>query len=270
MTGNDTDWPIQSIARLAGTTSRTLRHYGDIGLLLPSRIGDNGYRYYDQEALERLQRILMLRDLGLGLPAIAEVLDAVVDPIEALGAHVRWLRVEQQRLEQRIVSVTTTLDKLKKGERLMPKEMFGGFEHTAYRREVEERWGDEASRRSDSWWSGLGHTGRDTFVVEQRALQQDYAEAFDRGLEPGSSEVQQIARRHFDWVRRAWNGAVPTREQFTGLGELYMADERFAANYGGLNGARLVAEAMAFFARTLDEVEPSALQTRDGSNGIAP
>ena len=59
-------------ARSAGTTSRTLRHYGAVGLLEPSRIGGNGYRYYDEEALVRLQRIL---ELGLGLPAIAEVLD---------------------------------------------------------------------------------------------------------------------------------------------------------------------------------------------------
>ena len=69
------DWSVQQIARIAGTTSRTLRHYDDIGLLKPSRTGDNGYRFYDQASLVRLQRILLLRDLGLGLPAIAEVLD---------------------------------------------------------------------------------------------------------------------------------------------------------------------------------------------------
>ncbi len=50
------DWSIQDIARLAGTTSRTLRHYGDVGLLEPTRIGSNGYRYYDEQALARLQR----------------------------------------------------------------------------------------------------------------------------------------------------------------------------------------------------------------------
>ncbi|HEV7741419.1 MAG TPA: MerR family DNA-binding transcriptional regulator, partial [Pseudolysinimonas sp.] len=50
------DWSIQDIARLAGTTSRTLRHYDDVGLVKPSRIGDNGYRYYDADALVKLQR----------------------------------------------------------------------------------------------------------------------------------------------------------------------------------------------------------------------
>ena len=47
------DWSIQEVARLAGTTSRTLRHYDDVGLLLPSRVGSNGYRYYDGLTLAR-------------------------------------------------------------------------------------------------------------------------------------------------------------------------------------------------------------------------
>ncbi len=71
---SERDWSIQEIARLAGTTSRTLRHYDDIGLLPPSRIAANGYRHYDAAALVRLQRILLLRELGLGLPQIGEVL----------------------------------------------------------------------------------------------------------------------------------------------------------------------------------------------------
>ena len=54
------DWSISDVARHAGTTSRTLRHYGDVGLLQPSRVGVNGYRYYDEGALVRLQRILLL------------------------------------------------------------------------------------------------------------------------------------------------------------------------------------------------------------------
>jgi DNA-binding transcriptional MerR regulator len=84
------DWSIQEIAKLAGTTSRTLRHYDDVGLLPPSRIGGNGYRYYDRAALVRLQRILLLREFGLGLPAIAEVLDGQSDQTRALSGHLAW------------------------------------------------------------------------------------------------------------------------------------------------------------------------------------
>ena len=85
------EWTIQQVARLAGTTSRTLRHYDETGLLPPSRVGANGYRYYDQAALVRLQRILLLRRWGLGLGQIAAFLDADTDDIHALQQHLARL-----------------------------------------------------------------------------------------------------------------------------------------------------------------------------------
>ena len=60
-----TEWSIHEVAQRSGVTTRTLRHYDDIGILAPTRTGANGYRYYGAEALVRLQRILLLRDLGL-------------------------------------------------------------------------------------------------------------------------------------------------------------------------------------------------------------
>ena len=123
------EWSIQDIARAAGTTSRTLRHYDAVGLLAPSRVGSNGYRYYDSAALVRLQRILLLRELGLGLPAIASVLDGERDSVVALSTHLSLLEQEQQRIGRQIDSVRTTLRKLKGGEPLMAEEVFDGF-HT--------------------------------------------------------------------------------------------------------------------------------------------
>ena len=76
-----------------------------IGLLPPSRIASNGYRHYDQRRLVRLQRILLLRELGLGLPAIAAVLAHETSPTAALRTHVSWLRAEQERLVRLIASV---------------------------------------------------------------------------------------------------------------------------------------------------------------------
>src|ERR1700754_4931840 len=118
------EWSIQDIARAAGTTSRTLRHYDAVGLLAPSRVGSNGYRYYDSAALVRLQRILLLRELGLGLPAIASVLDGERDSVVALSTHLSLLEQEQQRIGRQIDSVRTTLRKLKGGEPLMAEEVF--------------------------------------------------------------------------------------------------------------------------------------------------
>ena len=130
------EWSIQDIARSAGTTSRTLRHYGKLGLLQPSRTAANGYRYYDQDSLVRLQRILLLRELGLGLPAITEILDGQRDTAAALATHLELLEAERERIGRQIASVTTTLRKTQGGEQLMPEEAFDGIDHSQYEEEI--------------------------------------------------------------------------------------------------------------------------------------
>ncbi len=153
------EWSIQQIAKLAGTTSRTLRHYGELGLLPPSRVGGNGYRFYDTVALVRLQRILLLRELGLGLAQIGEVLARETDERRALEAHLAWLRREQERLVRQIASVQATIAAGEGGE-LMAEDMFDGFDHTQYKDEVEQRWGAKAYRDGDRWWRGMSDTAK--------------------------------------------------------------------------------------------------------------
>ncbi|MFI1257366.1 MerR family transcriptional regulator, partial [Streptomyces netropsis] len=63
-------WSIADVARMSGVTSRTLRHYDEIGLLPPAWIGSNGHRYYEEADLLRLQQILLMRELDLGLREI--------------------------------------------------------------------------------------------------------------------------------------------------------------------------------------------------------
>jgi DNA-binding transcriptional MerR regulator len=242
------EWSIQEIARVSGTTSRTLRHYDDIGLLPPTRIGSNGYRYYDEHALTRLQRILLLRELGLGLPAIAEVVDGHQANADALTNHLRWLRQEKERLDRQIRSVETTILKMEGGEQLMAEEMFDGFDHTQYREEVEERWGKEAYAAGDRWYGSLSAEQKNRFRQDQLDIQRDYAAALEAGKPADGDEVQAITQRHFDWISVGWRGTHPNAQQFVGLGEMYVADDRFGANYGGIEGARFVRDAMAAYA----------------------
>ena len=247
------DWSIQDVARLASTTSRTLRHYGDVGILPPSRIGSNGYRYYDGAALARLQRVLMLRELGLGIPAIAEVLEGHRDDAHALTNHLHWLQEEKNRLDRQIASVETTIRKMEGGEQLMAEEMFEGFDHTRYKDEVEQRWGKRAYADSDRWWRSMSEeekTAWKNFVAE---LGFDWIEAADRGIAPDSEEAQALAKRHADWLSgipgTPGNGTgAPTKDYYLGLAEMYVTDERFAANYGGIEGATFVRHAMRVYA----------------------
>jgi DNA-binding transcriptional MerR regulator len=247
------DWSINEIARLTGTTSRTLRHYGDIGLLPASRIGSNGYRYYDELALVRLQRILLLKQLGLGLPAIAEVLENEHDAAHALGDHLRWLRSEQERLTRQIASVESTIDAMKGGEGLMAEEIFDGFDHTQYKDEVEQRWGADAYARSDAWWRAKSDDEKARFQQLHRQIAADYAAARDDGADAMGERVQDIVRRHVDWLNLAAevSGGPITAERLLGYGDMYVADPRFAANYGGAEGAEFVRDAFRAYAKRL-------------------
>lgn len=246
------DWSIQDISRLAGTTSRTLRHYDDVGLLKPTRIGGNGYRYYDEQALARLQRILMLRDLGLGIPAIAQVLEGQRDDAQALMAHLQWLQQEKQRLDRQISSVETTILKMEGGEQLMAEEMFDGFDHTQYKDEVEQRWGKQAYADSDRWWRSLSAEQKADWRQLAADLGADWIAAATSGVAPESDEAQALAKRHAEWLSgipgTPGSGSSPTKEYFNGLGEMYVADDRFATNYGGTEGAMFVRDAMKVYA----------------------
>ncbi|MFC0597343.1 MerR family transcriptional regulator [Streptomyces palmae] len=110
-------WPIAEVARMSGVTARTLRHYDEIGLLPPARVGANGHRYYEERQLLRLQQILVLRALGLGLSEIGRVLADQVDEVQALRGHHRRLLAERDRLDALADTVARTITELEQSRR---------------------------------------------------------------------------------------------------------------------------------------------------------
>lgn len=247
------EWSIQEIAKLTGITSRTLRHYGDIGLLAPSSIGRNGYRRYDEAALVRLQRILLLRDLGLPLPQIAEVLARETSEVHALTGHLAWLEQEQRRLTRQVASVQATIDALRGGERLMAQHMFDGFDHRQHKDEVIQRWGADSYARSDAWWRGMSADEKAAWQQRTADLQRDWNAAAAAHLAVDGPEATALAERHVAWLTGipGTPAGLPggnVKAYVIGLGEMYVADDRFSANYGGRSGAEFVRDALMAYA----------------------
>jgi hypothetical protein len=87
-------------------------------------------------------------------------------------------------------------------------------------------------------------------LARQADIQHDFANAQAAGESPASEAVLATAARHYDWVTAWWQGKRPTAEQFVGLGEMYVADDRFAKNYGGREGAEFVRDAMVAYAKS--------------------
>ncbi|WP_166868487.1 TipAS antibiotic-recognition domain-containing protein [Salinibacterium sp. ZJ70] len=239
---------ISEVVRLTGVTSRTLRHYDEIGLVRPSSVGAGRIRRYDSDALVRLQRVLLLRELGLGLTAIRDVLDGATDDIRALRTHRELLRLESERLARQLASVQATITALEEGEQPMAENMFDGFDHTRHRREVEERWGADAYAASDAWWSGMDGAEKSGWQKAASDLASDWAAAAGSGIAAESVEAQELARRHVAWLAGIPGTPGASKGYVLGLAEMYVADERFAANYGGVAGARFVRDALTVYA----------------------
>ena len=228
-------WPAPRAAPcVTTTTSGCCRRAGS---------ASNGYRYYDADALVRLQRILLLRELGLGLPAIAEVLDGPARRrATPCVTHLRWLQQEQERLARQIAQRRDHDQRRRKEvNNSWQKKMFDGFDHTQYKEEVEERWGTEAYAPSDRWWTKLTEPRRRTSCGSRSRSRPTGCRGIAAGEPADGDEAQAIAQRQYDWLRSI-PGLRQGREvagdgDCVGLGEMYVADPRFAANYGGAEGA---------------------------------
>ncbi|WP_054052541.1 MerR family transcriptional regulator [Alloactinosynnema sp. L-07] len=226
-------WSIAQVARMSKVTSRTLRHYDEIGLLRPASVGGNGYRYYEQEQLLRLQQILVLRELGLGLDAIAEIVDDGRDKVDALRMHHRWLLAERDRFDRLAKTVSRTIENVEGGDKMTTKSAehwFEGFDsdkQAELQQEARQRWGAEnvdaanAKMGGKDWWATHGQTwvaALDTLVAH-----------LDAGRAPADPEVQETIAGHFQWLSSGfW---TPNRESYKGLASVYADDPRFRANF---------------------------------------
>ncbi|MGL3804998.1 MerR family transcriptional regulator [Paeniglutamicibacter sp. R2-26] len=248
---------ISQLARDSGITTRTLRHYDAIGLLAPSFTAANGYRFYGPPEVLRLQRILLLKELGLSLETISSVLDGQQDELKALAAHAGWLDAERERLDAMAASVRATIAHLQSGEDMDPAQAFDGFGPNPYEAEARERWGNRAVDDGNARLRALGPGGREALLAEHEAIADALYEALGAGLGPGDPEVQETVARHHAWVCHSW---TPGPEAYAGLGEMYVADARFTASYDAPKHgtprpgvARLLAAAIAHYAEASPE-----------------
>jgi MerR family transcriptional regulator, thiopeptide resistance regulator len=225
---------VRQLSKLAGVTPRTLHHYDAIGLLKPSRIGENGYRYYDENALIRLQQILFYRELDLSLEDIKEIVSRrKFDVMGALRSHKDALKAQVARLNRLIRTVDKTLEYLK-GEKLMSeKDLFYGFseeEQEKYALEAEQLYGGETVRASNRKWKAYSTAEKERIMAEAKAVYIDLIAVITRG--PGHPEVQALIARWHGNMENFWS---PTDEQLLALANSYNSDPRFRANFNNMD-----------------------------------
>ncbi|MDT9692165.1 MerR family transcriptional regulator [Streptomyces sp. P9(2023)] len=228
-------WSIAEVARMSGVTSRTLRHYDEIGLLPPAWIGRNGHRYYEEADLLRLQQILLMRELDLGLREVRAVLDSQVDRMSVLREHHERLLRERNRLDTLVRTVGRTIAELEEDEDddtmtkiNRPENLFEGFAHSeADDAEVRERW-PEAWEESRPAMETMTAEDQERWQREVTAQMIRFAELMASGTPVTDPAVQAEVDANYRSVSRFW---TPTAEAYKGLARMYVDDPRFRANF---------------------------------------
>ena len=221
---------VGQVAALARVTVRTLHHYDRIGLLVPSRRSEQGYRLYDYSDLERLRQIRLLCDLRFSLDAVGQLLDApAYDRRSALVAQRELLRERQTRTDRIIRGVDQALAAMEEETEMDRTEMFDGleeFDHEQYRDEAEQRWGDtdaykESMRRTRRYgksdWARIREEG-ETVVARLAELLAGRGQAAGRA----AMDLAEEHRCHIDrWFYPC------NHHMHRCLAEMYTEDPRF-------------------------------------------
>lgn len=216
---------IKEVANLVGISVRTLHHYDEIGLLSPDEVTESGYRLYSQNNIDDLQHILFYRELDFPLKKIKEIMSSPdFDQEKALQLHRKMLTERRNQIDQMIVTIERTL-RSKKGEiQMSNKEKFSGFDFTGWNKhedEARERWGDQVVDDAAAHVKGKEKELGDQMNQIYRDL------AAVRHLDPSSKEAQEAIHEWYSFLK---NIGTYSLDAFAGLGEMYVADERFTKN----------------------------------------
>jgi DNA-binding transcriptional MerR regulator len=225
---------VGSVARMAGVTVRTLHHYDEIGLLSPGGRSDAGYRRYDDADLERLQRILFFRELGFALDEIKSVMaDGSADASAHLARQHAMLLDRIARLKRMAAAVEKAMEARTMGINLTPEErfeVFGDFDPDEHAAEVEEHWGGtDAYRESARRTASYTKADWERMKTESAEPLNRLTVAMKAGLPADSTDAMDAAEAHRQHISRWFYEC--TTEIHVGLGEMYVADPRFAATY---------------------------------------
>ena len=227
-------YTVKQLSDLAGVTPRTLRHYDHIDLLKPEKVGENGYRYYGEESVLRLQQILFYRELGLPLETIREMMGRHgFNVLTALETHRVELSRRIQRLQQLIRTVDRTISHLQGGKTMSPKGLFEGFseeQQEEYARQAEQMYDPETVRASNRKWKSYPAEKKQAILDEGRQIYLDMIAAMPGGAD--SPEAQSIVERWRAHMNYFW---TPDLEQLLGLASMYGSNPDFKANFDALH-----------------------------------
>lgn len=223
-------YSIKELADIAGISKRTLRHYDQIGLLIPNRNDENGYRVYDETAVLRLQQILFFRELDFGLADIQAILDdPTFDQLQALQTHKQALQNRAKRLNNLIQTIDKTISNLQGEHKMSDVDLFEGFseeQEKEYAQQAREQYDPKLVEASYRRWQNYGKDKQDAIKEEGKQMYRQLLALID--TDPTSPPVQALIKEWHKQIRYFYD---PTKEIMQGLAHSYVNDPAFASTY---------------------------------------
>lgn len=232
---------VKQVAKISGVSVRALHHYDEIGLLKPASIGRNGYRYYGQDELLRLQQILLHRELDIPLGEIGAILDAAgFDQLEALRQQRRRLAAEAERYARLVATIDRTIASLNGARPMRNADLYKGIsprKQAEYEAWLIKRYGGDMPERiaeSHKAYGALSAADKTRLMDELAEVEHAWADAMRNGIPADSDVLDPLLERHRAWVGTMWGRPCPP-VAYIGLADLHLSHPDFVARYEAIS-----------------------------------
>ena len=236
---------VNEVSKLTGVSLRTLQYYDTIGLLKPAEYTESGYRLYDDTALERLQQILLFKELEFPLKEIKEIIDAPnFDRNKALEQQIELLTMKKEHLEN-LINFARGIKWL--GVKQMDFTVFDTKKIDEYSKRAKEQWGKtpeykEFEEKSKDWTDEY-----------QQGMLKDFMQIFVefgemKSMDPADEKVQLQVKKLQDYITEHFYNC--TKEILSCLGKMYSGGGEFTENIdkaGGEGTAEFSAKAIEIY-----------------------
>lgn len=238
---------VNEVSKLSGVSIRTLHYYDNIGLLHPTAITEAGYRLYDDTALERLQHIMLFRELQFSLKDIQAILDSPdFERNKALEQQIQLLTLKKEQLEN-LITFARGIQGV--GVRNMDFSAFDAKKIDEYTAQAKATWGKtEAYKEYEQKTEGMSNEQKNAIGADMMELFVEFGTMLHK--EPDSEEVQQQVKKLQDYITEHFYTC--TNQILAGLGKMYVGGGAMTENIdaaGGKGTAEFVTKAIEMYCR---------------------
>ena len=238
---------VNEVSRLTGVSIRTLQYYDTIGLLPPTEYTQAGYRLYDDTAMERLQQILLFKELEFSLKEIKKIISAPdFDKKKALEQQIELLTIKKEHLEKLIDfarKIKTT------GENNMNFNAFDKTKIDEYSKRAKEQWG-QTPEYKEYEEKALSQSSDEQQEAWQGIMQIFAKFGQMKDSEPGDEKVQLEVKKLKNYISEHFYNC--SNEILRGLGQMYASGGEFTENIdrtGGDGTAVFAAKAIEIYCK---------------------